>query len=376
MLDTAGKQLRADLVGLFREPVDSTLDDALFDRHARAAFTYQYTHNQPYRAYCDRRRRTPDSITHWHEIPPVPTAAFKEVDLVAGNASAAEAVFRTSGTTEGIERRGTHYVLDLSLYNVSLIPNFAARLLPDAAELPILSLIPPATDLPDSSLSYMIAVVMERLGDARSEYFASAPEGIDSARLEQALAGFVERDQAVCIVGTSFSFVHWLDGMTARGARFSLPGGSRIMDTGGYKGRSREVPAEVMLTSYEELLGIPAEACVNEYGMTELCSQMYDVTLSERVRSGAPGPRRKRPPPWLRVRIVDPVTLEDVPAGEAGLVQLFDLANIGSVCAVQTEDMGVQVDDGYRLLGRAAGAQPRGCSIAMDDLLNAVQRAR
>jgi hypothetical protein len=375
MLDAAGMQLRAELLHVFHEPVDSVLSDTAFDQHARAVFAYQFERNAPYNAYCRRRKRTPESVSHWSEIPPVPTAAFKEVDLVAGPVQSAEAVFRTSGTTGGLERRGTHYVLDLSLYNCSLIPTFAARLLPDAAEMPMLSLIPRDTDLPDSSLAHMVAVVMERLGNADSAYYATPLEGIDAFGIERALEHFIDVDAPVCILGTSFSFVHWLDGMTERGKRLALPTGSRLMDTGGYKGRSREVPAEVMLTSYEELLSIPPEACVNEYGMTELCSQMYDVSLSERVRRGAPGTRRKRPPPWLRVRIVDPVTLEPVRAGETGLVQLFDLANIGSVVGVQTEDLGVQVEDGYRLLGRMPGAQPRGCSIAMDDLLQAVRDA-
>jgi hypothetical protein len=164
--------------------------------------------------------------------------------------------------------------------------------------------------------------------------------------------------------------------MKERRVRFALPEGSRLMDTGGYKGKSREVAADEMLTSYKDLLGIPGDACVNEYGMTELCTQMYDVTLAERVATGVAGMRRKRPPPWMRVRVVDPVTLQPTAPGERGLVQLFDLANIGSVVAVQTEDLGVQVEDGYQLLGRMPGAQPRGCSIAVDDMLQAVRSTR
>ncbi len=375
MYDHAGTTPRDQLLALFKTPADAILDDAAFDRYARSVFEYQYTHNAPYRAYCDRRRVTPDGLTHWTSVPPVPTAAFKEVALTTGDARAAQAVFRTSGTTEGAERRGTHYVLDLSLYNASLLPGFAAALLPDAVTMPMLSIIPPASEIPDSSLAHMVTTVMAELGEDGSRNFASAERGIDTDAFEQALREHTEQDRAVCILGTSFSFVHWLDDIAARGIRFRLPVGSRLMDTGGYKGRSREVPAETLLTSYEQLIGIPPHASVNEYGMTELCSQMYDVSLREYFANGDAGPRRKRPPPWMRVRIVDPVTLEAVPDGDAGLVQLFDLANLESVMAVQTEDLGVAVGDGYALLGRSPGAQPRGCSIAMDDLLHAV-RAR
>jgi hypothetical protein len=367
-------QLRAVLQQIFSESVDAVLDDTRFNRIALDIFAYQFERNAPYRAYCERRNRNPGNVADWTAIPAVPTAAFKHVDLVAGDKSNAEAVYRTSGTTAGLERRGTNYVLDLSLYNCSLIPGFAARLLPDAAELPMLSLIPSADEMTDSSLAHMVAVVMQRLGTADSAYFATAMHGIDAKAIESRLRDHIAADTPVCILGTSFSFVHWIDDMASRGIHFALPTGSRLMDTGGYKGRSREVPAEVMLTSYEELLGIPREACVNEYGMTELCSQMYDVTLAERVRSGAVGRRRKRPPPWMRIRIVDAVTLEPVPDGAPGLVQIFDLANIGSVICVQTEDLGVQIDDGFAILGRAPGAQPRGCSIAMDDMLQAQRR--
>jgi hypothetical protein len=147
------------------------------------------------------------------------------------------------------------------------------------------------------------------------------------------------------------------------------------MDTGGYKGRSREVDEESMRTLYDEHLGIPADHCVNEYGMTEMCSQFYDSSLRDATR-GRDRARHKLVPPWVRTRVVDPETLKPVPAGETGLLQHFDLANAGSVMAIQTEDLGVAVEDGFRLLGRAPGATPRGCSIAMDILLEAVQEQR
>src|SRR6185437_4657332 len=106
----------------------------------------------PYAAYCRSRGRLPETIAHWLEIPAVPTAAFKEVHLVSGDERAGEALFRTSGTTLGGEKLGEHIVLDLSLYHASLLPNFAAHLLPEGRAMPILSLIPSAREMPDSSL--------------------------------------------------------------------------------------------------------------------------------------------------------------------------------------------------------------------------------
>ena len=83
-----------------------------------------------------------------------------------------------------------------------------------------------------------------------------------------------------------------------------------------------------------------------------------------------PATRRHVPPPWVRARLVDPVTLEAVPDGAPGLLQHVDLANLGSVSAILTEDRGVRVGDGFRVLGRVEGAEPRGCSRAMDELLS------
>jgi hypothetical protein len=375
MRDPDARPLRAILVDLFRHPIDEPIADDAFNRAALRVFQYQFARNRAYAAFCVRRERHPAQVDHWSEIPAVPTAAFKEVPLVAGDPADAEVVFRTSGTTAGPEKRGVHYVLDTSLYHFSLIPNFAACVLPDGAELRLLSLIPSGAELPDSSLSHMVSVLVDRLGAPESGFFASASHGIGDERIAAALERAEADGAPVCLLGTSFAFVHWLDRLVKRGERYGLPAGSRLMDTGGYKGRSREVDADEMRRRYHQLLGIPASHSVNEYGMTEMCSQFYDSALRDGVR-GRDRARYKIVPPWVRTRVVDPETLEPLPAGETGLLQHFDLANVNSVMAIQTEDTGFAVDGGFHLLGRAAGATPRGCSIAMDLLLEAVSAQR
>lgn len=370
MLDAQGRSLLAELATHFRRPVTATLSEAEFDALARRIFAYQFQRNAPYAAFCGARGRRPDTLETWRDIPAVPTAAFQEIDLVAGDVSAAEAVFRTSGTTSQ-GRRGTHVVLDLAVYHGALLPNFRAHLVPDFDEILMLSLIPPPAELPDSSLAHMIAIVLDRLGARDSGWYASAADGIAEARLEERLTACCARGRPVLLLGTSFAFVHWTDSLRARSAGFRLPAGSRLMDTGGYKGRSREVGEHELRAAYATLLGIEDDLCVNEYGMTELCSQFYDATLRERLAGGAARERRKTPPAWVRTRVVDPDSLAELPTGAIGLLSHVDLANIGSVIAIQTEDLGLIVDDGFRVLGRAAGARPRGCSLAMDELLRA-----
>jgi hypothetical protein len=372
VLDSLGQELRARLLDIFQTRNGEPLEDVLFNETALHIFRFQFERNSPFAAYCRRRGRTPDHVHNWTEIPAVPTAAFREVSLVTGDPGRADAVFRTSGTTRGGERRGTHHIPDVSLYHAAILPHFRRSLLPDGARLPMLALIPPAAELPDSSLSHMVQVIMAAIA-AGGAHFASVGGGLNVTGLEIALRGCEERSEPVCLLGTSFSFVHWLDQLVERGEHFQLPAGSRLMDTGGYKGRSREVPADELRVAYGDLLGLHPDFCVNEYGMTELCSQAYDTTLRERYERGAAGPRRKQGPPWMRTRVVDPDSLQPSPPGEVGLLQHCDLANLGSVLLVQTEDLGRAVDDGFLVLGRAAGAPPRGCSIAMDDLLGAVR---
>ena len=164
--------------------------------------------------------------------------------------------------------------------------------------------------------------------------------------------------------GTAFAFVFLLDELARRGRVLALPPGARIMETGGFKGRSRELGQAELYAEIEARLGVPAARIVNQYGMTELGSQFYDSVLR------LPGePRRKLGPPWTRVKIVDPVTGGPAPEHGIGQIVVVDLANTGSVLALQTADLGRRARDGFDVLGREPGAEARGCSIAADELL-------
>lgn len=346
--------LSSTLRHIMQRGAGAHLSEADFNSLALQVFAHQFAHNAPYRRFCERRQSTPESISHWHEIPAVPTAAFKEVSFAAGQLKDAQAVFRTSGTTRGRERRGTHYILDLDLYYASLLPAFQQFVMGDLSSMRMFSLIPHWRDAPESSLSCMVSRVMDVFGAETSDYYVDPQSGIDHARLNEDLDSATER---VCLLGTSLAYLHWLDG---KSHNIQLPAGSRLMDTGGFKGIDRAVTADEMRARYATQLGLSDDMCINEYGMTELCSQYYGVHL-------------KRGPSWLKFRVVDPDTLAPLPHGETGILQHFDLANLNSVSAVLTEDLAYESADGFVLIGRAPGAMPRGCSIAMDILLSDVE---
>ena len=134
--------------------------------------------------------------------------------------------------------------------------------------------------------------------------------------------------------------------------RLELPTGSRVMETGGYKNRSRTLPKAELHSLITDYLGIYADSITCEYGMSELSSQAYD-TMEHQFHF----------PPWACVQIISPETGAEVMDGETGLIRIFDLANVFLVAAIQTEDLGVRRGSGFELIGRAALAEARGCSL-------------
>ncbi|MDE0359117.1 MAG: long-chain fatty acid--CoA ligase [Gammaproteobacteria bacterium] len=360
-----GTRLRDDLIGVMGAGVGTPLPDADFDDLARRISEHQWERNPVFARFCAAHGVQRGSWSSWRDLPPVPARAFRERGLVCRGP--AQAIFRTSGTTGGGAERGEHRVPDLSLYHASLLPNFEAHLLPDGARLPMISLIPSPLEVPDSSLSHMIGVVEAELA-AETQYFVDGDGKLDERGLRSALRDAEDAGDPVLVVGTAFAFVHLLDALATGGTRFRLPDGSRVMETGGFKGRSRTVPREELYAAIDSRLAILPRRIVNEYGMTELLSQFYEPVL-------AGGARLHRSPPWVRTRVLDPATLEPLPPGREGLLCHFDLANLGSVCCVLTEDLGVEPPEaegeGFRVLGRNPGAEPRGCSLAMDDLMTA-----
>jgi hypothetical protein len=154
------------------------------------------------------------------------------------------------------------------------------------------------------------------------------------------------------ILGTAFSFVHLLDYLRENDMRFQLHERSRVMETGGYKGRSRMMPKEQLHALICDRLGVKQSQIGCEYGMRELSSQGYDAS------SGY-----FQFPWWTRVQIISPETGHSVSEGKTGLVRVFDLANVFSVMAIQTEDLAISRGERFELVGRAHLAEARGCSL-------------
>ncbi len=350
-----------------------------FSTLAVDAFRFQYQHSEPYRRLCDSRGVAPDAVADWRDVPAVPTAAYKSLDLSLdtgdGRDDREEApIFRSSGTRGGQQERSVHRHPFPGLYRHTVdvaFPHFC----PLAAAKPaILALVPKRGDAPDSSLAFMVDHLMERFGGEGSAY-AFGRRGAD-ARTARSWIGARQRGgRPALLLATAFALADLLDGLEKMGLRFRLPAGSAVMVTGGYKGLRREVDGATLAARLGEYLGLPAAAILGEYGMTELTSQLYTGNLRRGAVSTDTGSTGLyHAPHWVRPLVVDPVSLEEAADGQEGLIAVVDLANFGSAVHVLSEDLGRMEPTGdgagtaLRLLGRAPGADLRGCSLAVEEL--------
>jgi hypothetical protein len=340
-----------------------------FDALACDLARHQGANIEGYARLCRARGVDLASLASAADIPAVPTDAFKMTRVAAFDASDTVTTFRTSGTTIGT--RGEHELRDIATYDAAALAFGRRWLARDLARpVPVVVLGPSPERAPDSSLVHMCAAFVQAFGHpapASTTYLIDADGVLDIAAFDERVAIALARVEPMLILGTSFAFVHFVDAVGK--ASFDLPRGSRVMQTGGYKGRSREVPPDVLRADLARVFDLDVRSIVGEYGMTELSSQFYERTLfDEHAPLGV-----YAEPPWARVVPVDPDTLAPVPDGAIGIAKVLDLMNVDSAVAVLTQDqvrrVGAGNTGGFELLGRTAGAPPRGCSIAIDEIL-------
>jgi hypothetical protein len=341
-----------------------SVGDDDFNDLALTIFAYQYTHNLTYQRFCQRRGKTPRMMKNWQDIPAVPINAFKDLELSCVTTDSCERIFMTSGTTRG-EVKGRNFHPNLSVYDASMMANFAKHVMQGQARLRMGILFPTENQMPHSSLAHYLALALTHFGSPESAYYFDE-KGMCIDPLFEALLDSQNTGEPFALLGASYSFVHLIDALEARGQRFSLPEGSYILDTGGFKGQSREVSIDAFYEQLSSTFGVSRNRCLNMYGMTELSTQFYDA-------GNLIVPSIKRGPHWIRSQLVDPLTGHTVPLGQRGILVHTDLANFNSAVTILTEDVGQAVEDGFILLGRAQGAEAKGCSLAVDEFLKAAQ---
>lgn len=337
-----------------------------FDAFAVDLARYQARHAPGYARLCRARGIDPGSLERAEDIPAVPTDAFKLTRVATFEGAHATVTFRTSGTSTGA--RGAHAMRDASTYEAAAVAFGRAWLARDLdRRIPVVVLGPSPAAAPDSSLGHMCASFVCAFGEPApdEETWLVDDDVLDLSAFDARVAYALAKAQPMLVLATSFALVHLLDAVGE--ATFALPEGSRVMQTGGFKGKSREVAPERLRSELARVFAIDERAIVAEYGMTELSSQFYERTLFE------PGARHGTfaEPPWARIIPVDPETLAPVADGAIGIAKIVDLMNVDSAVAILTQDRVRRspAGTGFELLGRLPGAPPRGCSIAIDELL-------
>lgn len=324
---------------------------ASFDEAAVAVFQFQACENHAYGRYCNARGIDAADVRGWRDIPAVPTDAFKfrSHRLATFPAAAMVKQFLSSGTTSEI--RGVHEFQNLALYESSIRGGWSQLGLPPIRNPWFLSQDPAAA--PESSLVHMFGVLAAAaLPAGASRWLIDAAGRVDAGRLRRA----VDDGEAVELFGTAISLLRFAE--TSGG--LCLPHGSWIFETGGYKGLAQAPEPGQFREKLASCFGVAGHRILNEYSMTELSSQFYRW----------PDEPAHRGPDWTRIRVVNPETGEPAATGDAGYLEIVDLANLDSVCAVRTQDIAIaRGDSEFTLLGRDPGALPRGCSRASDDLL-------
>jgi hypothetical protein len=318
-----------------------------FESIALKLYSHQRKHNLVYARYCESLAGS-EPILSWKRIPAVPQQAFKHAELRSFPPGESAVEFRTSGTTgQGF---GRHYLPSLRLYEAAVRKGWDYFCLPDQ---PLLLLMPDSTDAPYSSLSRMGSILCNH---QHAAFFLSADGTIQSERLRNMVSG---SSRPITLFGTALAFLSLLQELPEL-PELPLPYGSILMETGGFKGSGREISKEELYGRLSRCFRVAPESIWNEYGMTELSSQFYSCGLGAVHRA----------PPWVRFMVIDPNTNSEAPEGEVGLLRVFDLANLWSVIAVQTQDLAIaQGEHGFLLLGRDPRALPRGGSRAVDELI-------
>ncbi len=316
----------------------SVSDEQSFENLTLEVFHFQYEHVDVYRKYCDLLgRKDPKSI---YEIPFLPIEAFKSHDVVAtlsDEVFADEVLFLSSGTTDAV--RSKHRVLEPSIYDRSAIRAFENRF-GKLDSMVICALLPNYLQQGNSSLVYMVDMFIRLSQDARSGFFLENSD----AMLKQIQSAKSEGKKIV-LFGVAYALLD----LAERNVDLS---GVQVIETGGMKGRRKEIPKAEL----HHLLrtGFGGTDIYSEYGMTELLSQAY-CKNSEPFET----------PPWMRVLIrdeSDPLSFLPRNAQKAGGVSVIDLANVLSCSFIHTQDLGRYLGGGFQLLGRFDHADIRGCN--------------
>lgn len=321
----------------FANRIFNITSDKEFSNLAIEIFNYQYQTNQVYQNFCKLLKVSPSAITSNEKIPFLPIEFFKTQEVICGKNNVDE-VFLSSGTTG--ENQSKHYVKDIEVYRQSFVKGFE-QFYGQLTDYCFLALLPSYMEREGSSLIYMTEYLINHSNHSLSGFYLNNYD-----ELIKTIATLKQQKQKTILIGVSFALLdlaeqHQLDLSDII-----------IMETGGMKGRRKEMTRTELHSIYKERFNV--KEIHSEYGMTELLSQAYSK-----------GNGIFKTPNWMKILIRepnDPFNLLN--PNKTGGINVIDLANYNSCSFIATQDLGKTfVDNSFEILGRFDNTDLRGCNL-------------
>lgn len=319
-----------------KDEIFSITTEQEFERLSLKIFNYQYLNNATYNEFCNHLNIDPVMVKSIDQIPFLPIEFFKSHSVKTGSFKE-EQVFLSSGTT-GMNQ-SKHFVKDVSLYELSYINAFR-QFYGNVEDYCVLGLLPSYLEREGSSLIYMVDDLIRKSKNSESGFF------LDN---HKELIGILEKNiknkQKTILFGVSFALLD-----LAEAHQIDLSN-VVIMETGGMKGRRKELTRDELHGIYKESFNV--SSIHSEYGMTELLSQAYSK-----------GNGVFKTPNWMKILIRD---VNDpfhfLGNNKTGGINVIDLANVNSCSFIATQDLGKSTKEGFEVLGRFDNSDLRGCNL-------------
>ena len=315
-----------------------------FEETALALFRWQAVHNSVYKSFLKHLNKSPDAVQALTDIPFLPISLFKNHQIKTGN-WVAQTHFESSGTTGSVSSK--HFIHHTAFYDKLAVRGFEALYGP-LDNFIILALLPSYLERQHASLVHMVAHFIKQTSHPLSGFF------LEDDKIEKALyLARQQKDKKILIWGVSFALLDWAEKIAARDNFEPLPTHAIVMETGGMKGRRKEITREELHKQLTSSLG--TRVIHNEYGMTEMLSQAYDN-----------GTGIFKTPAQLRILLRDINDPLSMSTGSRGGINVIDLANVHSCAFIATQDIGQWEDEqktGFSVLGRFDHSDLRGCNL-------------
>ena len=311
--------------------------DTEFNAFALKIFHYQYAKNPVYQKYVNFHLSPSaiNNIKHYSKIPFLPIEFFKTHDVLCNNHHV-DQTFVSSGTTGDLTSR--HMITDLKIYETSFNKCFNL-FFSNPNDYLILALLPSYLEREGSSLVYMAKKLIEQSKFKSSGFYLDNYEELIKT------LNFPNKPPTI-LLGVTFALLE-----LAENYKPDLSG-VIVMETGGMKGRRKEIIREGLHKILCSNFNI--DQIYSEYGMTELLSQAYSK-----------GNGIFKTPPWMKILIRDtndPISI--LKYQHTGGINIIDLANIHSCSFIATQDLGKLYPDGsFEVLGRFDTSDIRGCNL-------------